>query len=1253
MKRLFKPVSNRYTAPFPVSALTVLLLVSPSSWGQFVDTRFTGTIDNDWSVGGNWLNGAPSSGSRAIIDAGNSVQLAGAANTGQLFIGAGSDGRLTVSGGALHVASALVLANAGSVNGSLEVNGGGLLDVNTLYLGIYGTATLNVSASHFVLASQSWIGGGDTSGANGSLALTAGSVMNASGILTVGDNGSTGSITANGTSTLNTSTVVLANGSGSTANVTLSGGSDWVSSGTFTVGSGGAAHLTVSEGSTLTDNVGVIGSGGSTNATVNISGAGSKWVNNSTLYVGATGNGALVIGGGGNVTSAATFIGRQGTSNSTVTVSGGGSQLQAGNLTIGGDAGSGSGGGQGRLSVTGGANATASSVELGVTVGSRGALLIDNGNMTASGRASIGNTGHGNLTITGGGTLTDAGALVGHNSGSTGTANVSGVGSQWTNNGVLYVGNVGNGALNVSAGGKVTSTDGYVATESGSFSNAVIDGAGSAWVNSGDFFVGHNNGANGSVRITNGGSISDVQGILGDLAGASGNMTVTGSGSTWSSTSDVNVGRLGNGKLTVADSGTVTGGRIYIANNAGSFGTVLLTGGGSTLAATNALHVGASGNGTLTVADGAMASASMVSIATSAGATGVVNIGAAAGSTATAAGILNTSNIAFGAGNGTLNLNHNASSAWGRYTLGAALSGNGTINQLAGDTLLTGNSAAFTGVTNISGGSMGVNGTLGGTINVGNGGTLGGSGTVGSVNVNANGFLSPGNSIGTLTVNGDLTFQSGATYRVEADAARNSDQVVVTGTATLNGNVVALADSGGTYQANTRYTILTAQALSGSFNSTVASSLAFLNAALTQDTNNVYLSLSRNDIDYADVAQTRNQRSIATALQSAGTGGVSTGMSDVLTAVNNLSADKARTAFESMGGAGLVGLQRTGTHFTGNFSSQLNGRLQLVGVGRTAQSIYGVQLAANDRLGDLMPALVQNTVSDGPPSGKFSLGGSIPVDDGQRGFWLRGYGFDQDTDGDGNAASTHTKGGGVSGGFDKRIQNNLLVGAAFSHGTSDVRASHAETGKSRGNAVAAYVSYASGPWNFNGNLVLAHNANTMKRNVAVGAWSGTARSNFDSKTAAVYGEASYDLPKATWTLQPLAGLSVTLNRNDGFTETGAGAVNLQTDAQNTTSTKTLFGARALFEFNGIHVQPRAIWAHEFGDVNKGLTAQLQGLPGAGFTTYGVDLPRDSVIVGVTVAGKARNGLSLFSDVQGEFNSKQKGVALLVGVRKSW
>ncbi len=53
-------------------------------------------------------------------------------------------------------------------------------------------------------------------------------------------------------------------------------------------------------------------------------------------------------------------------------------------------------------------------------------------------------------------------------------------------------------------------------------------------------------------------------------------------------------------------------------------------------------------------------------------------------------------------------------------------------------------------------------------------------------NVTNSGILAPGNSIGTTTIVGNYTHAAGATYTVEANAAGQSDKLIVTGTATLN-----------------------------------------------------------------------------------------------------------------------------------------------------------------------------------------------------------------------------------------------------------------------------------------------------------------------------------------------------------------------------------------------------------------------------------------------------------------------------------
>ena len=116
------------------------------------------------------------------------------------------------------------------------------------------------------------------------------------------------------------------------------------------------------------------------------------------------------------------------------------------------------------------------------------------------------------------------------------------------------------------------------------------------------------------------------------------------------------------------------------------------------------------GTGTLTIADGGIVTAPTVVIAKNAGAIGTLNIGAGAGNPAAAPGTLTAPSVAFGAGTGTINFNHTSAD----YVFAPAISGNGTVNVLAGTTILTADST-YAGGTTISAG----------TLQLGNGGTSG------------------------------------------------------------------------------------------------------------------------------------------------------------------------------------------------------------------------------------------------------------------------------------------------------------------------------------------------------------------------------------------------------------------------------------------------------------------------------------------------------------------------------------------------
>ena len=315
-----------------------------------------------------------------------------------------------------------------------------------------------------------------------------------------------------------------------------------------------------------------------------------------------------------------------------------------------------------------------------------------------SGRLAVGGfAGPAKLTIQDGGTLQSFSptedVTVGDTAGSDGTVTVEGQGSRWdllTNTG-LIVGNGGTGKLEVSDGGKVVASgSGGIGADEGGQGIVTVDGAGSAWeMTEGEAFgIGVRDNSSGSLVVSNGGNVTSVISYLGYGVNSKGTVTIDGAGSTWKI-----VRGTGSGGLAVGDDGDLTVGN----DSSGS------------------LIVANDGIGNLTLKNGgSLVAEDTVNVAAQEQSIGVVNIGAAEGEPAAAPGLLSAASFTFGAGAGRLVFNHTSAD----YTFDAPISGRGTIKQLAGTTILTGDSSGFTGNTDVSGGVLQVDGLLGGTLDV-------------------------------------------------------------------------------------------------------------------------------------------------------------------------------------------------------------------------------------------------------------------------------------------------------------------------------------------------------------------------------------------------------------------------------------------------------------------------------------------------------------------------------------------------------
>ena len=497
---------------------------------------------------------------------------------------------------------------------------------------------------------------------------------------------------------------------------------------------------------------------------------------------------------------------------------------------------------------------------------------------------------------------------------------------------------------------------------------------------------------------------------------------------------------------------------------------------------------------------------------------------------------------------------------------GGTITGQGQLSQRgAGVLTLTGDSSAFTGTAIAESGTLSVNGILGGTAIAATGGRLGGAGRLGNIVVQSGGTLAPGNSIGMLTAQ-SATFDAGSAFEVEVTPDGAGDLLRTTGQVVINGGTVHVLAGAGNYSITSDYTLIEAAGgivtggPSNGFEG-VTTDLAFLTPTLGYSANAVTLNLTRNDVDFTEIAATANQRSVAAAIQSTGLG------AELYDAVLYLDGAGARNAFDLASG-------------------EIHASVRTAMV----EDLRRPRAAVLQRLG---------TAPDG------------------LGMWLQGFANRGDSRDRPNAARIERQSNGILGGVDvggTALRGGLAVGYSSNDISAEARASSA-TAKSL--HVMAYGGARLAGLRLSLGAGYSDVDVNSERAPAFGSLSGNYTASYGGSL--LHGFADVGLPMALGggSIEPFAGIAHVEARTKAFAETGAGPLALSGDRAKDRFTLSTLGLRAETSTTGpLAVRASAAWQHGFGDIAPVSHLRFADATATPFHVAGAAIARDAAVVDV-------------------------------------
>uniref|UniRef100_UPI00048BD97E autotransporter outer membrane beta-barrel domain-containing protein n=1 Tax=Thioalkalivibrio sp. ALE19 TaxID=1266909 RepID=UPI00048BD97E len=272
-----------------------------------------------------------------------------------------------------------------------------------------------------------------------------------------------------------------------------------------------------------------------------------------------------------------------------------------------------------------------------------------------------------------------------------------------------------------------------------------------------------------------------------------------------------------------------------------------------------------------------------------------------------------------------------------------------------------------------------------------------------------------------------------------------------------------------------------------------------------------------------------------------------------------------------------------------------------------------------------------------------------------RGWWVNAEGGRGDIDDTTNASGADYRFTGLTVGFDAPVSEELHLGAAMGYtrnrgdtagGDIDVDSIH----------LAAYGGWQRDALYARGSVGMAYHRTDTERFVdTVGQ---TAEADYSARGVGMRAEGGYTFEIGnTARLTPFGGLDYEYLRRSGFSESGAGAANLDVNRESEYSLRSQAGVRfdQAFETTGGWVAPyaEAAWVHEHGDRSSRMDTAFAADTATRFTIEGPRLSRDRVRVAAGLDARLNADSFLNVGYQGEIASSDDLHAIGLTFRRNW